>query len=284
MNPAHTQFVFIVRISCIFLFLGRGWQHFFWDAPFRTILWDESFFGCFIETFTSLTWQEYATSPTTDSIISIMTKAFGVFYFFMAGLCFWLNEKMIQRGKLLLMASASLFTLTFVYFVAKSWRIGMLIEHATQYGLPIVFYISLFKENYLEKHLIFIKTLIALTFTGHGLFAVGFHPVPGKFIDMVISVFKFSEENALIMLKVAGSLDFIAAIALFIPSIAIYALCFNVFWGLVTALARVVANFDLDLFAMSAHQWIFEVIYRLPHGLLPLALLLSLKKVNNIKQ
>lgn len=279
MNPAHNQFILIIRIACVMLFLGRGWQHFFWDAPFRTILWSEQLLGSLVESVTSMTWQQYATNPMTDKTISIITKFFGVFYFAMAGICFTLKSEMIKRGRLLILASLCLFVLSFVYYIAKSWRIGMLIEHASQYGLPLVFYVALFKENYLSKYMIFFKTLIAMTFIGHGLFAIGLHPVPGKFVDMIISVFGISEANAILMLKVAGTLDFLAAMSLFIPPFVFYALIFNIFWGITTAFARVVANFDFDLAGMSAHQWILEVVYRLPHGLLPLALFLSLKKI-----
>ena len=48
-------------------------------------------------------------------------------------------------------------------------------------------------------------------------------------------------------------------------------------WGIATALARILSNIDFNLFALTFGQWSYEVLVRLPHGLLPLALLLSIR-------
>jgi len=118
---------------------------------------------------------------------------------------------------------------------------------------------------------------ISLMFVGHGMFAVGIHQVPGPFVDMGIMVFGMSEANARLFLIFAGSLDFLASLLLFIPRTELYALAFAICWGSITAFARIIANFDIHLAAFSSHQWVMETVYRLPHGLIPLAIFLYLK-------
>ena len=55
---------------------------------------------------------------------------------------------------------------------------------------------------------------------------------------------------------------------------AIYA----VFWGFLTALARVVANYSTDFPLETLHQYGFETVVRLCHGLGPLLILFLLNK------
>ena len=277
MNPAHKNFIFILRVCCFLLFLGRGWQHVFWDAPYRTILWNQGLLQGIVENLSSMSWNEYVTSPLVDSYIQRFIEAIGIFYLGLALFSLFVSKKMVKASKLLLVGSLSLFVLSFLYFMAKFFAIGMLIEHAIQFGLPLTLYLAVVKEESVIKYLNLFKTLIALTFIGHGMFAFGIHPTPGPFIDMFINVFSVSEETALYLLKVAGSLDFLVGILIFIPEVAKGALAFNIFWGIVTACARSFAHIDGELLGMTSHQWIFETIYRLPHGLFPLAVYLLIK-------
>jgi hypothetical protein len=185
------------------------------------------------------------------------------------------SKSKIPRYTLPLTAVA-LFFLSFLYYMEKFFYVGMLIEHTIQFGLPIVLYVALYKKNFFEKYLFAFKILIALTFVGHGLFAIGFYPLPGPFIDMVISVFDVSETSAVIFLTIMGGIDLALGFLLFVPYTQSIALLFACFWGTVTALARIVAHLDMNLAMVSLHQWLFEVLTRLPHGLFPLAIFLYL--------
>ncbi|MCO4793362.1 MAG: hypothetical protein KC493_06615 [Bacteriovoracaceae bacterium] len=258
------------------LFLGRGWQHFFWDAPFRTVLWNEDLLKGLIEGLTSMTWKEYVTSPIVDGYIQGLTRAFGVFYFLMGIVVIFVSENSKKMGKLLLLGSASLMLLVFLMFMEKFFYIGMFIEHALQMGAPLVLYIALYKDNFFNRNQVFFKVLIAMTFIGHAMFAIGIHPVPGPFIDMIINVFGSSESQARSFLILAGSLDILFSILLFFQKTEVVALAFSIGWGLTTAMARIVAHVDHNLIGMSSHQWVMETLYRFPHGLIPLAMFLYL--------
>jgi hypothetical protein len=277
MDKSRQQFLLILKISCVLLFLGRGWQYLFWDAPLRTLLWNESLLSPIIESFTSMSWKEYVTSLKADAIINIITRIFGVFYLLMAGMSIYLSPTRIKLAKSLLVATGVLFGFTFLYFMEKSFYLGMLIEHATQVGLPWAFYVALTQDNFFTKYFNHFKAMVAMTFVGHGMFAVGIHPIPGQFIDMVITVFGVTEDAAYDFLALAGALDFAAALFIFIPATQLYALGFNIFWGITTAFARFVSHVDFDLLGFTSHQWVLETLYRLPHGLFPLALFLYVK-------
>ncbi len=269
----NQNIVLILKLATICLFLGRAWQHLFWDGPYRVLFWNQDFFEPVITTVTSMSWNEYATSSQMNGLIDSFTRALGVFYVFMACLCgFYKGHQKIIKWLLFL----SCFLLSFMFFLSfvdKAFYIGMFIEHTTQMCLPIVLVLA-YKENISKERFIIIsKILIALTFIGHGLFAVGFHPVPGNFVQMLVTVLNVSEPTAVNLLLAAGIFDFTCSLLLFFPKVDVIALSLMAFWGIATALARVLTNIDFNLLQMSSHQWIMETLYRLPHGLLPLCIL-----------
>ena len=88
-----------------------------------------------------------------------------------------------------------------------------------------------------------------------------------------------NEPIAIQILQVAGVLDFVLAVLIFIPGKAArWALAYAVLWGLATSVARVWANVYWEFPLESLHQWLFESVMRLPHALIPLALWLWLGK------
>jgi hypothetical protein len=272
------HFILILKISCVLLFLGRGWQHFFWDAPFRTVLWNEELIKGLVEGLTSMSWKEYVTSTSVDSFISGLTKSFGIFYFFCAAIVPFLTESTKKIGAILIAGSSALGLLYFLMFMEKFFYIGMLIEHALQFGAPLILYVALYSQNFYNRYQNAFKTLISLTFVGHALFAIGFHPVPGHFIDMIINVFGMSESAAKGFLITAGTLDIVFAILLFVHKTERIALIFMIFWGAVTSLARIVAHLDHEQMALTSHEWVHETILRAPHFLVPLAMYLVLSQ------
>ncbi len=269
----------LLKITVFLIFIGRAWQHLFWDAPYRTFFWDEALLKPIVEGWFNVSWREYATSANTDAFVQSFIRGKGILYL-LAAICTLLisklNNKRLFRIPIFL-GGISLIILSILLTKEKFYHIAQFFEHSIQFGLPFVFLYTL-KENYRESKGIFIiKTLIAITFFSHGLYAFGAYPVPGKFVDMVINILGCSESIAITLLYIAGILDFILAVLIFIPKVAKYALIYAVIWGLLTALARIVANFYLDFPLQSLHQNLYEVIYRLPHGLAPLIVLLRVK-------
>lgn len=260
----------ILRLACVALLVGRGIQAIIGDLPLRTILWNQLLLEPVVTGLFGVPWKDYVTSETLDFLINSIGSLVGLF-FVIIGVWAGLNKAADKLIPFLKISAGILAAIFFLKFMEKSFYIGMLIEHGAQFMAPLAYAWWLEEKNLLGRRLIMVKLCISATFLGHALFAVGFHPVPGGFIDMIINVLGFSQEGAVEMLFVAGSIDIACALFLFIPPLDRYALMFMVAWGLITASARVLAHVDIDHFWFTWHQWGVEMIFRLPHGLLPLA-------------
>ncbi|GAA4274877.1 DoxX-like family protein [Aquimarina gracilis] len=274
----NSKTLLLLKISVFLIFIGRAWQHLFWDAPYRSFFWDEALLKPLIEGFFTISWTEYVTSNQTDSFIQNSIRANGILYV-IASICslsLTKNNKRWTRIPIFL-GGISLLILTTLLTKEKFYHVAQFFEHSIQFGLPFVLLYQ-HKDFDEKKHILILKILIAVTFFSHGLYAFGFYPVPGKFVDMVIQIFGFSEPTAITFLYIAGILDFVLAVLIFIPKTAIYALWYAIFWGLLTALARIVSNFHLEFPLNSIHQNLHETLYRIPHGLTPLIVLLLIKK------
>ncbi|WP_378184117.1 DoxX-like family protein [Aquimarina sp. SS2-1] len=281
------QIQLLLKFSVFFIFMGRAWQHLFWDAPYRTFFWDESLLKPIIEGLFQTPWQEYATSKKTDQIIQIGIKINGMLYLISGIASLIIKKTNFRLYRLpILLGGVSLVILTLLMTKEKFYHVAQFFEHSIQFGLPFMLLYSYSNKIKTNRFIVSLKVLTAVTFFSHGLYAFGFYPVPGKFIDMTIHIFGFSESTAIAFLYVAGLLDFIIAVLIFIPKINTYALWYAVLWGLLTAFARLVANFYWEFPLQSVHQNLYEVLYRLPHGLTPLLIILiSIKhgtEVNNL--
>ncbi|TPN85151.1 DoxX-like family protein [Aquimarina algicola] len=280
----NSKTIFLLKASVFLIFIGRAWQHLFWDAPYRSFFWDEALLQPVIEGIFNISWQEYVTSSTTDKVIQNIIRTNGVLYTF-AGLCALLindkNKKWLRFPVAL--GGISLVLLAILLAKEKFYHAAQFFEHSIQFGLPFML-LFIFSNRYQkEKFILTLKIIIAVTFFSHGLYAFGFYPVPGRFVDMVIQIFGCSEDIAIVFLYIAGILDFILAVLLFVPRVNIYALWYAVVWGTLTALARIVANFYIDFPLESIHQNLHEVIYRLPHGFVPLLAIWLLKNSTSEK-
>lgn len=264
----------LFRIAVVLLFLGRAWQHWFYDAPYRELLWDQERMQPFIENWLKIDWSTWVTNPLYDAAVASFINGMAVFYLVCAFSVLFYNW--IPRiSKVLLWAGAvSLFILSGLYFKSKSFQFGQFIEYALQFSAPVFFLFLARNKSLNDKWVFALKIAVALTFVGHGLYAVNFHPRPANFLVMCINILGVSESQATVFLNIAGGLDFAIAIAIFLPfrKIVFAALVYATFWGFATAMARPWAYFYLDFWQDSLHRWIFEAAYRVIHGVGPLVL------------
>jgi len=144
---------------------------------------------------------------------------------------------------------------------------------------PTLLYLLLF-TNISNNKLIYIgKIAVALTFLCHGLYAIGYYPLPGQFVDMMINGFFVNQEQSVLLLKVFGIIDILIALTIFLPITTSISLWYAILWGTLTALARVTTNFYIDFPWQSLNQWIPEMLYRIPHGSIPLFVLFLYQSV-----
>ncbi len=260
-----------IRIAAFFVFFGRSWQFIFWDAPYRTLFWDEGIFGEVLPFILGVPWSEISTSQAYDIFISCLIYFSGGLFFLCALVSLKIRPKQKIKEFVLILGGLNLVFLSLLLCKAKFWYFGQFIEYTAQMSVPFLL-ISLVKKSLFNLEII-LKIVMAATFIGHGLFAIGYYPVPGNFIDMVIIVFGLSEYDSRQFLLLMGVIDILASVCLFIPRLDLVAVYFMVFWGGVTSLARIVANIDNELFLSSLFQWCFETLFRMPHMLLSLAIL-----------
>ncbi len=278
-DQMHEKAIFrLLQLCAILIFFGRAYQFWFFGAPFRAFLWDESLLSPIVEGLFSISWNDYATNPITNTYIAAAIKINSVI-FLLAGLAVTL----LHRTQHWLLRLPVYLGITGLLFLAiclvkdKNYDILQFFELSIQLAVPVLLLAVSRKKMPFGKLELWLKIAIACTFLPHGLFAMGFPYVPGHFIDMTINILNVNENTAVNFLFVAGLIDIVLSVLIFIPRIAKYFLAYAVFWGLVTAFARIVAGFNADFISHSLHQHVYLTIYRLPHGLVPLAVLWVIK-------
>lgn len=274
----------LIQSAAVAVFLGRAWQHLIWDAPYRALFWDEAWMKGTVEFSLGITWREYVTSPQTDAFIQNLITATGWFYVACALAALFVNR--LGRGgrAVLWIGAANLLLLAALYCKENFFFIGQFFEYTLQWGAPVMLAILARdpEKPWSKRFTLFVKVAVALTFTCHGLYAVGFYPRPGSFLFMVMNILPVGNTGAVYFLNTAGALDFLLSIALFLPGRwALAALAYASFWGFATSIARVWAYFYWDFWDSALKQWLHEAVMRFPHFLVPLALLMWLLSVKN---
>lgn len=275
----------LLRVATAGTLLGWAAQHLFWEVPYRSLLWSEFLVRIVNPHLSAQAWSAYATSLTVDSWVQRAMQAIGVFLL-TTGVAA-LGMRVRRRGhadcsqRLLLIATGILGFVSLLLFKDAGYRIGMLMEYAAQVLSPAFLYYALTRmgkgRTLPRPHdslLTFgLRIAVALTFVGHGLFAIGYYPIPGAFIDMTINVMGVSETQAVTFLHAAGVLDFVISIGIFIPRLARASLLYAAIWGFLTALARPVSSVLLLDDLSNLGYWSFQALLRLPHALLPIVIL-----------
>jgi len=282
MSSKNYQRIFILlQIATVCVFLGRAWQHIVWDAPYRTMLWDEGWMSQILPIFSSMSYEDFITDIEIDDQIQNGIKAIGWFYMLCALVAVFIRRLPKWASYILWLGSLSLMFLAFLYCKEKFFQWGQFWEYSLQFGAPLFLfflYNSIHKvtsSHLVSKSLIFwMKVAIAITFISHGLYALNYYPRPGHFVDMTINILGVGEKTAFQFLNVAGVLDFIVAIGIFFPKkICRYALIYIILWGLATTFARIWGHFYIDMIGDTLSQWVHESVYRFPHFVIPIAVL-----------
>lgn len=276
LGEASFPFFRLSQLATIAVFLGRAWQHLRWDAPYRDLLWDEKWMGAIVSFLGYPDWQSYVTDPANDLRVQLLIKGIGWFYV----LCALVALLIIRTGRagrwIMRIGGATLILLAALYMKEKFFFFGQFLEYTLQWSAPF-FLITFSRRMAVTDRTIFLlKLAIAFTFTCHGLYAVGYSPRPELFLTMVINILGVDNNTAVQFLNLAGLLDFIGSAALFLPwkKARMGAVAYLCFWGVMTTIARPWAFVHWEFLASGLTQWLHESIYRFPHFLMPLALLI----------
>ncbi len=275
MIKATTKQAFVLlKIAAASVFAGRAYQHIFWDAPYRELLWDDQLMPPVIEALTPWTWHEYVTNLAVDEVFHQWMIGIGIFYALLAVACLFYEKMPKWVSWPIWLGVAGQVVLALLYMKEYFLHVGQFLEYALQFCAP-AFLIVYFKRQEFSPQLVrAMKWATALTFICHGLYAVGYYPRPGLFTSMTMQILGLSEPVAMNFLTLAGWLDFVVAAGIFLPfKWSKWFLGYAAIWGLLTSFARLLGNFYWDFPMQSLHEWAYQVTYRLPHGLIPLVIL-----------
>jgi len=229
-----------LTLGTALMLLGRAWQYAFWESPWsEMVAWLGPILGlAAVLLAATLVWQR----PSTPLL------------WLAAWLLLWqVGAKVADHG----------------------WRWVDGLEHTLAWSTPLLLWAA---RQSLSRWSLAAKVAVAATFTGHGLFALGWpYPTPPHFVFMTQSILGVTQETALGFLRLAGSLDLVVSVAMFLPQTSRLALAYAVFWGSLTALARPLAYVATESLLEDLHRWAMEMLWRLPHALVPGALWLQMR-------
>lgn len=274
------RLISILQITCIALLVGWAWGHWEKGGPYRAFFYDDFIASGFVEQVLGIPWGDFLSDVAIAYKIKWFGQGIGI-YFLLSAIVIALMDRFPKRLINFVLWS-DFFLLVFVAFckyVDKGWVAGQFFEYAAQFCSPLFLYAIYYKKWSFPRAVFFMKVAVALTFICHGLYAMGYYPRPGYFVDMTIQGFGIQEANAIKVLNLAGYLDVLFSIGLFVPWTWLYraSLYYCITWGLLTAMARIVSNVHSDIFWYSLNQWLPETLYRFPHFMLPALLLLMWK-------
>jgi hypothetical protein len=209
-------------------------------------------------------------NPLYDERIQLFSRGMGWFYLLstvaVVGMD-WFPR--LCRG-ILNTAGVALFFLAMIMWKEHSWQIGQLLELSLQWATPLLLAAGS-KVSFDQVWLRYAtRVAIAATFIGHGLYALGYYPIPGSFLEMTIRSLRIGEDSARQFLYYIGIADVVAALGVLWP-IRFKNLIFGylIVWGILTSLARVWSYFSVDFFDNWLQLWLHELLLRFPHFLVP---------------
>jgi hypothetical protein len=254
---------------------ARGWLTWKGDSPIRGLVWQEDWWSGLLEKQFSIPWEEFA--KKSDPAITSGLALIGCLLIALA-IVPWLTGRFPKSRGLLWLAAFLLLLDSVARWVGVDYDFGMAIEHSLQMFAPVALYFALSFPKRIRAVAIGIAIATAFTFTGHGFYAAGIHPVPLSYQTMTMKLLGTGGEATLHFLLIAGWLDIIAAIALFIAPLRRAALLYCIGWGLLTALARVVSHFSFSASGWALDPWLAETLVRSSHWMMPLLLLGLLRR------
>ena len=262
----------IIKVAFILILLGSAFRYFLFDTPLRIFFWNEENMKPILNLI-GIQWEDYANNTLVDKTIVIIGKIIASFLL-ICGLVIAIKDKVYQL---------IIYILTFIFllFAILTWKDNF-------YHLPFLLEQSIFcftgiiyLKNQENKSLVlFTKIIIALTFIGHGLYALNIYNIPGEFVQLTMNATGYEEEKSKLFLKLFGFFDLIFSFLLFSSKQkwVNIGLIYCVLWGFLTAFSRIVGHYHEELGIHSLDEYWHECIIRIPNGLVPLFLYVKAKK------
>ena len=252
--------------------LGLFWQQLNGNVSYWGLAWDSSLWGPVANDWNH--WLKHS-SPFLEGILRITGMGLSVLFilFFLSK---W-NRNFVKKAGSIITWSLSVFLFLYMLWgwYSRSWLWPWMAEHSIRIALPVLLFYWIYGN---ERQQVVANRVglvaLSLTFIGHGWFAMNLAPIPGDFLYMTTRILNIDEPAARQFLWIMGGLDLVAVIGFWIKKIRRPALWYAFAWGILTALARLVGHFYMEIPLESFNEWLPEVLVRLGHGLVALILLL----------
>lgn len=277
MNPsqirseaARDSILYCLRVAVCAVFLGRGYLYLSDIGPLSALLWNQGLLETPLKALTGMSWETY--SAHSEGFVLTMQRSMGMLFFGAAVACWFVRgrDRKLANG-VVLAAALCLLLYGLLRWSDSDFQIAMLLEHFLQWGTPLLLVLYARIGDPLWRALASIS--IACTFIGHGLYALGWGvPQNNEFLNMTMRLLSVERNGALVFLHLVGVLDFLAPILLWAPKLRIPAAAYLSLWGFLTAFARIASHWTPAENYYGMHPWVAETIVRLPHGLVPMAL------------
>jgi hypothetical protein len=285
-RPARDAVGWTLTLAAALGLVGLALQSVLGFGPWRDMFWREAWISPLVNML-GLSWGEYLRHPMTNPMLRGVEVTLGAMYALAAVLCLTARPRWLAT--VALVAAVGLISLdAWFSYIGHGHRVFQLFEYALRWFAPLAVVGILFGMQRSRAIQWALRVTIALTFAGHGLWAMGVsfsfgpialhYPTPGLWVDMVLQVLPMLDEgSARDLLRVAGVLDWAVAVGLFLPwRFAWPAVGWAIVWGGLTTAARLVANADALAVNEAAVFWFSEAVRRVPHFALPVALWLLL--------
>lgn len=262
----------ILRIAAFLCFAGWTWGHLYWEGPYGVFFWQDNSYA--LAEKLGISWDTFVGSGANDGLIQKAIGLIGWLYLVCAVLTLTVRKHSKWQMAGLIGGSFLLLVLVYAKFLKAQKQLPMLVEHGGQILIPLLLVFAL---HFGVRHRVTVITAVVAfiaTFAGHGAYAIGWWPTPAHFFAMTTVILNTEHDTTWLILRIAGVLDFLICVGIFIPIFRIPSLLWGVIWGFLTALARPVAGMSTDLLYWGADQFIHEFILRGPHYLIPLYLCL----------
>ncbi|MGE9269804.1 MAG: hypothetical protein ACQKBU_03290, partial [Verrucomicrobiales bacterium] len=159
--------------------------------------------------------------------------------------------------------------------VDSNYQLPMFLEHFLQWMVPLL--LVLFGRTSRRLWMALAWLAVSCTFVGHGHYALGLGvPVANDYVNLCLSILKCDVEVAKRFLQWVGWIDLALPLLFLLPWVRYLALGYAAVWGILTAIARILGHYTPAEDYYGMHPWLAEAVVRLPHGLVPLVMLLML--------
>ncbi|MEZ6088663.1 MAG: hypothetical protein R3C05_11680 [Pirellulaceae bacterium] len=237
--------IVLLRMGVFFCFAGWTWVHLYWEAPYGILLWHDATYQ-WASRF-GISWDDFVGSGANDGLVQTWMGRIGWLYLTCAVVALTVRKHAWLQMVGLVCGSMLLVILSYAKFLSAQRQLPMFVEHGGQMLMPVVLVSALALGVRHRATIILAIIAFVTTFAGHGSYAIGLWPTPATFYAMTSVILHVEYETAQTFLRIAGMLDFIVCVGLFIPPIRRYCAMYAVAWGFLTAVARPAAGMSWSL-------------------------------------